>query len=178
MLNAVKTLRKYGKERALELLSPKLHKYLNDRILVSLWYPEEDQLELIRVLVQILSTTPGIPKDLDVYVLMGRDVAQNDMDKLYGKMLHKGDIDETLKFISSLWGLYHDTGSMTTTIIGPGHGRVELVNYGMPSTEMCRIQIGWITELVSLAGATDVHMVETQCHARGAQSCIWDLRWK
>ena len=86
MLNAVKFLRANFKDKALKLLPPELHKYLKAPILASQWYPEEDDLALVRVLARIMKeNVPGVGDD--VYAYMGRNAAQADFSTFYANLI-------------------------------------------------------------------------------------------
>src|SRR5215475_14219948 len=103
VLAAVKMLRA-NRERAVALLPPKYHRYLDERIFVSSWYPEADQLELLRAVSFML---PGTP---DPWVTIGRIAARDDLKDLYRTLVRPGDLRDTLRMSSSLWHTFHDTG--------------------------------------------------------------------
>ena len=73
LLGAVKWLR-HDREAALRALPARLHPYLDARIQVASWYPEEDLLELIRALARILPANGA-----DVYEQMGRFSARDQL---------------------------------------------------------------------------------------------------
>lgn len=177
MLNAVKFLRANFKERALELLPPAQRKHLNDRILVSSWYPEEDNLAIVRVLARILKENVTDVGD-DVYAYMGRYVAQADFSTFYANLILQGDPEETLGRAAVAWRMYHDTGSLSVSIQGPGRARMELSDYGLPSKEMCSVLKGVHEQMIVMAGAQEVSSKEINCRNRGDQSCVWEVRWK
>lgn len=177
MLNAVKFLRANFKDRALELLPPEQHKYLDARILVSSWYPEEDNLAIIRALARILKENVKDVGD-DVYAYMGRYVAQGDFSTFYANLIRPGDPGETLGRAPVAWRMYHDTGSFSVTIQGPGRARAELSDYGLPSKEMCSLLRGFHEQMLVMAGAEQVASTEVGCRHRGDRSCVWELRWK
>ena len=172
MLNAVKALRG-EKEKARQLLPQHLHCYLDERIMVSGWYPEEDQLELIRALAQVLPAS-----GTDVYEFMGRFTAQHDLAGLYGHMLRPGDPEGTLRRAAAIWQSYHDSGRLTVAFTGPGMARLTITGYGLPSSEMCRLLLGWYGELVRITGAHDVEIAEMQCRNRNDPACVWEVKWK
>jgi len=177
MLNCVKFLRANFKEQALELLPPELHKYLHDRILVSSWYPEEDNLALIRVLARIMEKNVPDAGD-DVYGYMGRVVAKADFSTVYANLIRSNDPQATLGRGLIAWRMYHDTGSFSVTIQGPGRARVDLSDYGLPSKEMCSLLKGFHEQMLVMAGAQEVSSKEVNCRNRGDRTCAWEIRWK
>ena len=174
----MKSLRKYGKKRALELLPVHLYRYLDERILVSSWYSEEDWFELLKAAAIII--TENVPNlDEDVWVFMGRMSAQNDLSIIYSRLIKPGDPEGTLRNGAKLWNVYHDTGSLTIDTPTPGNVRVELAGYELPpAEEMCRLNFGWATTFLKMGGATEINAVETQCRVHGNKSCVWEADWK
>jgi len=171
ILNAVKTLRlKKAESRA--LLPMDLHRYLEDRILVSSWYPEEDLLGLLRVLGKILPD-PGI----DIFEFMGLASARTDLSGVYSHMLRLGDPVGTLRHGSVLWRSHHDTGKLEVVVSSPERAVVQLSGFGFPSNEICRTIKGWIRELIRMAGGKDVSVADDQCVVRGDTACRFDAKW-
>ncbi len=171
MLNCLKALRA-RKEEARTVLPAPLRWYLDERIMVSGWYPEEDQLELIRALAQVLPA-PG----MDMYEFMGRFTAERDLAGLYEHMVKQGDPQWTLRRGPAIWRSYHDTGTLSVTFEGPGSARLELSDYGLPSSEMCRVLLGWYGQLVRMTGAREVEISETRCRQRKDAACVWEVKW-
>src|SRR5262245_28111551 len=113
VLNAVKTLRK-NRERALAVLPPHLHKYLEQRILPSSWYPLEDQLELLRAIASFMAATP------DPWITIGRATAQMDLTGIYRNHVRADDPEQTLAAGAAIWRSTHDTGEVSTHRERPG----------------------------------------------------------
>ncbi len=170
VVGAVKMLRTQ-RERALAILPAQLHSYLHERILVSSWYPEEDQLGLLRALASFMPRAP------DPYVVMGRGTARSDLTGIYKHQLRAGDVERTLAFAGALWRNAHDTGEMTTEHEGPGTLVVRLRDYGAVSSEMCRVLTGYFLELVALAANRRADVKHGECRAAGASICTWRVRW-
>ena len=170
VVNAVKILRSQ-RERALVVLPAHLHSYLDERILVSSWYPEEDQLRLLRALASLM---PRVP---DPYIAMGRGTARSDLTGIYKHQLRTGDVARTLTFAGALWRNAHDTGEMTTEVQGASAVSMRLRNYGAVSSEMCRVCSGYFTEVALLAVGKPGDVQHTECRVDGAAACVWRVRW-
>ncbi len=177
MAMTVKSLRKYSKKRALDLIPVRLYKYLDERILVATWYPEEDWFELMKAAAIIIKErTPGLEED--VWVFMGRISAQQDLSTIYSRLIQPNDPEGTLRRGAKLWNVYHDTGSIRIASPTRGHVRVELVDYELsPAEELCRLNVGWATTFLKMGGATEINAVETHCRTRGDKSCVWEADW-
>lgn len=179
MLNCVRALRTMGKEKARTLLSPSLHKYLEDeRILAVAWYPESEMLELNRALAQLIRPTLRGATLEQTYVHMGYLVGNIDLSGIYASLGRRGLNEEAIKRMAASWKHYHDTGTLDASLRDDHHARFELRDYGLPNREVCLIERGWLTAYFErTTGSTQVTVVETQCRLRGAKTCVWDATW-
>ena len=173
MIHVVKFLRT-RKEEARALLPERLLPYLEKRLLPSAWYPEEDHIELCRALAKLL---PG-PAGMDIYEHIGRSGARADLAGVYRNMLRPGDPTGTLRKANALWHAYHDTGMYRVVQEGRGAARIELVSFPAQAPEHCRILRGWLAELLALAGAHGVEVVEIRCVHRKDLFCRWEMTWE
>lgn len=171
VLGAVKALR-LKKDAARSHLDRSLHHYLEDRILISSWYPEEDLLGLLKALVRILPD-PG----MDIHEFMGLMSARVDLSGVYSNMLRPGDPARTLKRGSALWQSHHDTGRLEVRIASPEHAVVRLAGFALPSREICGTIKGWTRELITMAGGRDVVVMEDQCVVKGDPECRFEAGW-
>jgi hypothetical protein len=168
VLGAVKMLRA-NRERAVALLPAKYHHYLHDRILVASWYPEADQLELLRAVSFML---PGSP---DPWMMMGRIAARGDLSDLYRDMVRPGDLKDALRASSALWRTFHDSGELKLTLDAPERVVAQLRGYAATAREMCRVIGGYVTEVASVAARRDVATAKTTCTLDGAPQCAWRM---
>lgn len=171
ILALVKMLRAAGRERAAALLPASLHNYLDERILVSNRYPEEDHVGLLRALAQLMPPAP------DPWLVLGRGSARADLNGLYRAHLRPGDPRRTLESAPALWRNYHDTGDMTASFGGPHEATLRLRAFVAPARELCLINIGYFTELVTMAGGRDARCAEVGCVVLGAVECSWTVTW-
>jgi hypothetical protein len=170
VLSAVKMLRAH-RDRATRLLPRHLHRYLDQRILVSSWYPEEDQLELLRAVSFLL---PGSP---DPWMVMGQTAARGDLKEMYRHIVCAGNIAETVRAASTLWQRFHDTGELTIAVEEPGRGLATVRGYEAASREMCRLIGGYVSEAFASAGARDVKTIKLGCALDGSPACTWRMAW-
>jgi hypothetical protein len=176
LIHVVKALRSV-KDEARPLLPEHLHRYLKERILAASWYPLKDLVALVGAVAQVIkSRQPEFPGD--VFTLMGRAVAREDLSGVYAQLLKRGNPQESVLRAASLWRTYFDTGSLSVSLIGPGRARVELDDFGVNSPEMCRVLVGWFSEFAEMTGVGDVSFIETQCRCRGDPSHVWEIEWE
>jgi hypothetical protein len=168
VLSVVKALRAH-RVQALASLPARLHHYLVDRILVSSWYPESDHLALMRALATIL------PQARDLFPMMGRMVAREDLAGIYRGLLRPGDPAQTLVASAALWRNYHNTGAITTTLESP---LIDERGYGGAAREWCQILSGYLSELAIIAGGQQVQIAELSCCLAGSPACSWRVTWR
>src|SRR5262245_41932238 len=122
VLDTVRALRN-RREEALEVLPGHLVKYLDNRILISSWYPEADMVELRKALAKLVRNVP------DVWTFFGANAARAQAEKIYRGMVARGDVAQTLRNMPKYWTLYHNTGRLGTTVLGPTEARFEIFDY-------------------------------------------------
>jgi len=171
ILQIVKVLRQ-NRERVRALLPPPLHKYLDDRILPSTWYPNEDHIALLRALAALLPATP------DPWTTIGRGSAFADLSGLYRNYLRKGDPLQTMRVLEAAWRSAHDTGTLSITPDGPTAAIIVLRDFELRLREYCRLLGGYQMEAATLSGASDVRNVHLSCCANGDAECRWRVEWR
>jgi hypothetical protein len=170
MLSAVKALRA-GRESARAVLPTRLHHYLEERILVSSWYPESDLMGLLATLGKLM------PAGNDPFVFMGRTTAREHLAGVYRAHVRPGDLERTLRSGALLWRNYHDTGELTTEFDAPFQAIVRLRDFAATSREFCRLLTGYFTELLDQAGGKTVNVKKLACTLDLAPDCQWRLTW-
>ncbi|HEY1586743.1 MAG TPA: hypothetical protein VGH63_13705 [Polyangia bacterium] len=169
MLSAVKALR-MARDESRKLLPPPLHRYLEERVLVSSWYPEADLMVLLQTLGKIL------PGD-DPFYYMGRRTAAEHLAGIYRGHVRPDDLERTLQSASALWRNYHDTGDMTVTLEGPGRATLQLRDFASTTPEFCRLLRGYFIALAEQAGAKGVDVAKLECILGGGRACRWTMTW-
>lgn len=171
LVGAVKWLRQ-SRDAALQALPARLHHYLDDRIQIASWYPEEDLVELVRALARILPAGEG-----DIYEQMGRFSARDQLAGVYRHLLEGGDALSIPRRGLVLWQSQHDSGRLSVAMEGDGSARIEVVDYAMPTREMCGILLGYTVEMFVMADLKDPSVRKTACRLAGADRCAWQIRW-
>jgi len=163
------------REAAHERLSPDLHHYLEEQIQPALWYAEEDLLALIRVMLELLPLSRE-----ESLAQMGRTVAREHLEGVYGHLRVEGESGlATLARTSYvLWASMHDTGKMVARLEAEARASFELLDYGLPSPEMCTILSAYFSETLRMAGVVDPEVRELECRGDGAPSCRWEASWQ
>ena len=172
VLAAVRMLRA-NRDRAVALLPPQYHRYLQDRVLVSSWYPESDQLELLRAVSFLL---PGTP---DPWMVIGRIAARDDLKDLYRALVRPGDLKEVLRgVVVAVADLpRHRRAQADAGGGGAGDGDAARLRRD-GALEMCRVIGGYVSEVTTVAAGCDVKAAKAACVLDGAGACSWRLTWR
>jgi hypothetical protein len=176
MISVVKSLKVMGKDKAAAVIPDPLQHYLQERLLPSSWYPEEDHLILLRALGGLLKANIPDLKE-DVYVWMGRNSAQTDMSTVYASLVSTASPESVFRRGATLWQAYHDSGTLQVTMLTPNKGAVELVGYAHSAPEMCRIMTGWFAGFLQTGGAKGIRVTEKTCKHKGGATCVWEAEW-
>ena len=168
MVGLVKALRK-DKDRARALIAPELAHYLEERIVVAMWYPLEDFLALLR-----LSGKLAPPGTRNVFETQGRVAAREHMTGTYSRLSKTTNRRATFSLLSSMF----DTGETKVLEREPGRAVLEYVDFALPSRELCEIFTGYNAERMTMLGFEGVQVRHSQCRVDGAPGCRWEITWK
>jgi hypothetical protein len=160
------------RERAEPLLPESLHRYLDETVSRAAWYPEEDLVALIRVMLRLL---PG-ERD-EVLETMGRQTARHHLKSTYAHLIEGGGPRNLGIRAATLWSSMHDSGQMQVDEQDDGAIRLSLSGYGHPSEELCKISRGYILEVL-LQNGIEAEARKLACVVDGADACVWEFRWK
>ena len=167
VLTPVKLLRGRRKE-ALEALPPALHHYLDERIVVASWYPEDDVIGLLKACANVLPI-PG-----DIYETMGTGGARIHLEGIYAHLLGR----DLAARAHTLWKTQHDSGDLAVSEATPDSATYTLSGFDHASREYCRLLGAYFAEVHRLDGAAEVSVVHPKCRASGGDACVWTIRWK
>lgn len=170
LIDMIKFLRSQ-REVARRLLAPDLHRYLDERLNVAAWYPEEDLVGLVQALARLLPTSGGDP-----LVQIGRLNARMHLQGTYAHLLADARPSTLPVRAVALWKTMHDTGDFQLRVDADS-AEARLAGYGHPTLEMCTMLGAYLLELFALAGVADAKGEEVACCRRGASACRWRIGW-
>jgi hypothetical protein len=171
LVGAIKWLRR-NRAAALRALPARLHHYLEKHIQLASWYPEEDLLELIRAVAKTLPAAAG-----DIFEQMGRFSAREQLAGVYRHLLEGGDTSTLPRRGLVLWQSQHDSGRLRMTIDSTPSARIEVIDFALPSKELCAVLRGYTAEMFAMAGIKSLGVEESSCRLDGADRCAWRIRW-
>ncbi len=169
VVEVVKSLRSH-RERALELLPPKLHRYLEERIVVASWYPLDDYLALLRAVGRILAPAGGT----GVFEKLGRIAARAHMDGTYSRFKNTTNRQASFTLLTSMY----DSGELRVIERAPGRAVLEFVGFAQPAREVCETFTGYQLERMAIQGFEDAQVRHTRCRGEGQPACLWEVSWK
>ena len=158
-------------ERLLTLLEPRDRDELR-HLLASRWYPFELGSRLDEAIARIAGQSRQ-----EIFRKLGRASADANLRGPHRAFLRPNDPLAFLENTEVLYPFYYETGRRTFEAKGPGEGVLTTQGAEVYSAADCLTVCGWYERALALCGATDVHVEETQCRARGDQVCRYHLRW-
>ncbi len=165
VLLAVKLLRN-RREQAAPFLPPRLAHYLDERIVVASWYPEED-------LVALIKACQGAVPEVS-YEVMGAMAARGHLEGVYADLLRR----RTPTSARTLWKTQHDSGVLSITAETPHSTTYELVGWDHASIEYCRLLTGYFAEAHRLSGEREPTADHPRCRAQKHDRCTFVVRWR
>jgi len=167
ILKAVKALRG-RKQESLAKLPQALHHYLEDRIIVSSWYPEEDFFQLL------CATAALFPGGDAAFEMLGAATAHDHFEGMYNEIV-KRDLASRARI---MWKTQHDSGEMVLVEQTPTSVTYELREWKPVSAKYCRVVGGYYTELHRLDGAPAPTYSHPACRANGSPACRFVVSWR
>lgn len=165
VVQCVKALRAMP-QRARQVLPARLHHYIDERILVSSWYPEADYLALITALTQILPA----PRGVDVWEHLGVVSAQHDLTTVYRGLLRGGDLMATVRAARDLFRIYHEPVTIDIEVEGD-RILLDVLEYTSMSAGHCRFITAYMKTHAKMTLDRPVQLTETLCRSRGDDRC-------
>jgi uncharacterized protein (TIGR02265 family) len=174
LVGIVKVLRALRKEAEAKVPQALQH-YLNERVIVTEWYPEEDYRVLILTLGKLIADkVPG-----DVWEFLGEEGAKAQFGATYAPVVTKGDPVRTLKRAPMTWALYHNSGRVKVDIDHNGRAaRVELHGYPIACPRICGSTTGYLRQLLVQSGARAPAVKMIACPRPEDGPVIWEAAWE
>jgi len=165
VLKAVKVLRS-RKAEAHTHLPESLHHYLEDRILVASWYPEEDFYELLCACAALF------PGGDSAFEMLGPATAQDHAEGMYANIFKRDAVSRA----HIMWKTQHDSGELVVTQETPTSATYELRDWGYASPKYCRVVGGYFTELHRISGVAARYTHPT-CRSVRGDRCVFVVSW-
>jgi hypothetical protein len=174
LIGIVKALRALRKGSEAKLPAVLLY-YLDERIIVSEWYPEEDYRVLLLTLGELIADkVPG-----NVWEFLGEEGARAQFGATYAPVVVKGDPVRTLKRAPMTWALYHDTGRVKIDVDDAHRAaRVELHGYPIACRRICSSTTGYLRQLLIQSGTRTATVEMIACPRPEEGPVVWVAEWE
>jgi len=166
VLKAVKVLRG-RKDEAKKQLPAALHHYLQDRIVVSSWYPEDEFFALLCACAALF------PMGDSAFEMLGAETARDHAQNMYADIV-KRDFASRAKI---MWKTQHDSGEFVLTTESDFSATYELHDWDYASPKYCRVVGGYFTELHRLSGAQSPVYTHPVCKSTKGDRCVFVVSW-
>jgi V4R domain-containing protein len=168
---------KYGEEavsQAMTTLSGDDRAVLGGRFLASSWYPF-DSLRALRRLTRSVVVTP----DQNLVVEIGKFMAHEACTGVYRSLIAKDPVKQVERFNWVEEMLFNNARKLESELTGAKSALVRyLYTTGLkPTTAICDSHVGFLQELMELAGAKNVLVKQIRCAARGDTVCEFSFNW-
>ncbi|NOZ85522.1 MAG: hypothetical protein GXP49_04540 [Deltaproteobacteria bacterium] len=161
-------------------LDPADREVLQDRILVSSWYPYRVFNNLLESIDKVLGNGDG-----KLAYEIGRMSAERDLTTVYRSILSFLSTGFVTKKAFAAWKNYYSSGELELIQDArdeQDRGRrvmkVRMKEFRTLSTFHCMNIVGWCEKFVELLGVSDVSVEETSCIHKGGDHCEFLLSWK
>lgn len=136
------------------------------------WVPFLSHCELLAQVERLYGTGDGST----VLQEVGRAAAYRDMPSIakpFARLLSPGFLVDT---VTKIWRVYHSTGSWEVT---RGERDLLAILVGRPENHpaFCPVVIGYCEAAMTIAGATEVRVVEERCANKGSPVCSLRMQW-
>jgi len=151
LIELVKALRAYRRNRPLVGLSPQAEALINDRIIVNKWYPHKTLMEILGVFYrQLLASNP------DNALKAGIAGGLASLQDTHRAFVKQGDPLGSLYSMRHIWPTMFDFGELEAEVVGERSVLFTLTGYPDVSEMHGMLIIGWDMAAAQLGGADDV----------------------
>lgn len=170
LADLVRALRGLHKQRLVDV-PPELDRYLQEKVLVSNWYPESDFRDLMLLVGRALQ--PSVQGS--VWRLLGKQGAERDAGGVYAAWIRKDDPARTLQFVCQGWGTVRDSGRLQVTMLAPNRAELAIRAYPVMCSELAETNAGYFASMLEACGAVEVNVVVLATFEAGAR---FGMSWR
>ncbi|MEO7094473.1 MAG: hypothetical protein ABI175_14555 [Polyangiales bacterium] len=137
------------------------------------WHPMEEFVEFLEVADRILGRGDGrIAEEIGA-----AGARKNMKGAMLRLVFYLAKPEFLMKRITQLWRQFNDEGSMDLLHLDDYSSSIEVRGVTNPQFLFCATLTGWSREVAIALGGANPVVRHTECRARGASKCIWQLRW-
>lgn len=107
----------------------------------------------------------------------GREAASEAVKGIYRFFAMVMTPPALLSKAGQMWSSLYNRGELRVDSQNDDGANISLTNFPSEASGCARIT-GWLERMAELTGAKDVRVTQTQCFAKGAKHCQWQVRWR
>ncbi len=142
-------------------------------IFPSSWYPIQSFSNLCKSIKQAFGK-----KDPNILRKIGRYSAEQGLTTIYKLFYRFGSPQFIISKASIIWGRYYTSGKLEVVSSDKTSAIVHLIDFDLPSIEICERVMGWMEGSLALSGGKNISIKETLCKARGDAYCRFEAKWE
>jgi uncharacterized protein (TIGR02265 family) len=158
-------------ERVLATLPPADRTQLGNLVAIQ-WCPFELGRRLDDAIVNVLGGGRA-----QFFERLGAASADANLTGVHKAFLTPGDPQAFLAKAPQIYKLYYDKGHRDYARTGPTAAELTTHDAETFSGPDCLTVIGWHRRALEMCGATNVHITEDECRARGGAVCRYRISW-
>ena len=176
LLNAAKWIEEEfgqgGLRDVIRACSPAVRERYTSAIAIN-WHPMEEFVEFLAVADRLLGRGDGrIAEDIGA-----AGARKNMKGAMLRLVFYLAKPEFLMKRITQLWRQFNDEGSMDLLHLDDYSSSIEVRGITNPHALFCATLTGWSREVAHALGGNNPVVRHTECRAKGASKCIWQLRW-
>ncbi|MEO8382458.1 MAG: TIGR02265 family protein [Acidobacteriota bacterium] len=106
----------------------------------------------------------------------GREAASDAVKGIYRFFVLVLTPPALLSKASQMWSTLYNRGTMRVEEQTATSARLRVTDFPASAAGCARIT-GWIERMAEMTGVKDIHVEQTQCSAKGAEFCEWQVTW-
>jgi len=168
LIDLVKSLNVYRRNRSLVGLSPHAEAFLNRRILANKWYPHNIFRELMRLFYRhLLASNP------ENAVKAGIVAGYSGLQSIHRGFVKTDDPLASMYSMRHLWASMYNFAEIEAELVGTNSVRFILTGYPDMPEEHAMLTVGWGVAAAQLAGAKEVTYVLEQRPWQGDRDLVY-----
>ncbi len=177
MLNAAKWIEERHGRASLEQVLAGCSPAVRDRVATEIavnWHPQEEFCEFLDVAERAVGTGDGRLSE----AVGAAGALASTQGMLMRAAFYLARPPFLMKRIANAWQHYNDEGDMTFDSLEKTAATIEVRGLRRPHWYFCCTVTGWAGEIARRFSGRQGSARHLECRARGAERCVWDVRWQ
>lgn len=169
---ARKSLGADSDRRVLESLPRGERERIGGMIVPMRWYPLSTFAAMLRALDETSDSGRQLAYERGVWS------ARQQMSTVFKVLISDWTVPNVLAKADRLWARLQSSGQWRFDWVDGSTVRATCSELGIVDPSVCATLRGWMAGLVQLCGHKKVDARELECRCRGAERCVFEIRWR